>query len=545
MIRPGSFVIGLTTAVAAKNISTEVHIPTNLSTRALVKDVYGYSLEPVWVDDYLKSDIAANLMAIITERTGKPPPWRVGGNTADQTYLHQDQRVPSVAIPDPAHATSFNISPAWFDTWAHYFPPGTDLIYTLNFANNRSAWANAVAEAEAAYRGLGSSLALLELGNEIDHFANKGWRDPGWGVDEYISQWRNLSEQILASDWYRSADSPPRFQAAAFADPPWVPDQQDEIDDFDIINVTRAGLVDPEIIETYAVHLYPQSTCDAGRWLRMRLDLLSNHTTLWLNVSQYVPQVAAAEAAGATLVLGETNSISCSGRSGISDTFGAALWGVDYVLMAASIGIEKVYFHLGAQSEYSSFTPLPYQHKGENLTAGIRPGFYGHYFISAVVAGSDDGDYRVAALPGANASDFSGYGIYGAGGDLRKLVFLDMGVWNATEGLSNPSTISAADSTSHSDGMRPVRKMEVHVPWREGSTAAVTRMSGPGTNSKSKVDVSGVTFDMETGAEKGKRRCETVRVRESGVLRFEIPQAGAILLEQKEGTDGKQKRQRA
>jgi hypothetical protein len=33
------------------------------------------------------------------------------------------------------------------------------------------------------------------------------------------------------------------FQAAVFADPPWVPDQQDEVDDFDIINVTRAGLV--------------------------------------------------------------------------------------------------------------------------------------------------------------------------------------------------------------------------------------------------------------------------------------------------------------
>ncbi|KAG4217930.1 hypothetical protein PC116_g33590, partial [Phytophthora cactorum] len=54
--------------------------------------------------------------------------------------------------------------------------------------------------------------------------------------------------------------------------------------------------------------------------------------------------------------MGETNSVSCSGKSGISDTFGAALWGVDYVLLGASIGIRKTYFHLGAQSEYSAFT---------------------------------------------------------------------------------------------------------------------------------------------------------------------------------------------
>ncbi|KAG9665286.1 hypothetical protein KCU64_g50, partial [Aureobasidium melanogenum] len=62
-------------------------------------------------------------------------------------------------------------------------------------------------------------------------------------------------------------------------------------------------------------------------------------------------QHAAADKAGIPLVFGETNSASCSGRSGISDTFGAALWSVDYVLLAASIGMPKVYFHPGANAE--------------------------------------------------------------------------------------------------------------------------------------------------------------------------------------------------
>ncbi|KAI9152130.1 putative glycoside hydrolase family 79 protein [Paramyrothecium foliicola] len=529
-------ILGAAALAAAQNSTTKVSVPANISTQPLVKDVYGYSLEPVWVDAYTASDIASNLMSIIGDLTGKPPPFRVGGNTADQTYLHSEQRERSLAFPNETNTEWFNITSSWYDTWADYFPEGTDLIYTLNFADRQDAWENAVAQAEAVYNALGSKLTMLELGNEIDHFINKDWRPEGWGVDEYVPEWFNLTEQIVASDWYESAENPPKFQAGVFADPPWVPDQQDQLDDFDIINATEAGLVDDDLISAYSVHLYPQSTCDPERWHRMRLDLLSNHTVLWLNVSQYVPQVAAAREAGKPLVMGETNSISCSGRSGISDTFGAALWGVDYVLMAASIGFEKVYFHLGAHSEYSSFTPLSYEYKGENLTAGVRAGFYGHYFIANAVAGNDN--YSIAALPGANASDFSGYGIYGSSNSLQKLVFLDMAVWNTTEGRSNPSTISATDATSRSNGTRPIRHVEVNVPWAEGSSVNVLRLSGPGTNAKSDVSVSGTTFDMDSGDREGDEEEETLTVRARGLLTFDIPSAGGILLQLADSESG-------
>lgn len=225
------------------------------------------------------------------------------------------------------------------------------LLPTLNLRDNSSAWKNAVQEAATAYNFLGDKLKLFEIGNKIDHFINKGWRPPTWDVAMYNQQWRNISDQIIQSSWYKTAQHPPKFQAAVFADHPGVPVQQDEMDDFDIINLTRAGLTEHDKIDTYAVHLYPQSTCDTARWYRLSMNLLPNHSVLWHNVSQYVPQVAAADKAGIPLVFGETNSASCSGRSGISDTFGAALWSVDYVLLAASIGMPKVYFHPGANAE--------------------------------------------------------------------------------------------------------------------------------------------------------------------------------------------------
>ena len=552
-------------AVVAQNSSNsvvDIDIPSDLAPRRLLPDVYGYSIEPIWVDAFVATPKAARLLQAIADVTGTPPPIRVGGNTADQTYIFphlNGTNASSAALPELPDANRLEITPAWFRTWGRgYFPEGTELIYTLNLMANASAWDNAAAQAEAAWRALGDDLVMFELGNEIDHFINKGWRAPGWGVAQYIEQFRNLTGRIASSDWYRAAgDAAPKFQAGVIADPPWIPDQQDEVDDFNIRNLTADGAggiaerpQDRRLIGSYATHLYPQSTCDPGRWARMRLDLLSDHATLWRNVSQYVLEAEAARRAGAPLVMGETNSVSCGGRSGISDTFGAALWSVDYVLADATIGIEKTYFHLGAQSEYSAFTPAPYRYKNESLEAGIRANWYAHYFVAKVVApsssggsDSDDQELSVAGIPAANSSSLSGYAVYsgpkeGSGADedgdeagktLRKLVFLDMGVWNGTEGLGNPSTLRVTDNDDpafQSAGPRPATTLRVATPWCRGAPVAVAaRLSAPGTNAKSGVSVSGVTFDPEAGEE------ETLEVGDGGVVEVRLERAHAVLLE--------------
>jgi hypothetical protein len=264
----------------------------------------------------------------------------------------------------------------------------------------------------------------------------------------------------------------------------------------------------------------------------MRLGLLSNHTTLWLNVSQFIPQIEAADRAGIPLVMGETNSVSCGGRSGISDTFGAALWAVDYVLLGATLGLKKIFFHMGAQSEYSAFTPEPYIYKNESLTSGVRSTWYSHYFIAKIVAAQKNETLSVAALPDANSSTLAGYGIY-AENVLKKLVLLDMGVWNSTEGLSNPSTITVANEKSFSDGTRPKSTLIVRTTWSSGQQVTVTRMTGPGTNAKSKISVSGVTFEMESGRKIGKEVDETLTVGEYGLLRISLARAEGVLLELK------------
>src|ERR1700744_184924 len=135
----------------------KISVPKIASARTLRPDVWGYSIEPVWVDSYIRTHKTRTLIDSITAITGKPPPIRVGGNTADQTYLHAalSTRNVSLALPDPRTAQTFNVTPDWYQTWGDYLSREVDLIYTLNLADNRSAWANAVQQAEFACTRLG------------------------------------------------------------------------------------------------------------------------------------------------------------------------------------------------------------------------------------------------------------------------------------------------------------------------------------------------------------------------------------------------------
>lgn len=61
----------------------------------------------------------------------------------------------------------------------------------------------------------------------------------------------------------------------------------------------------------------------------------------------------------------ETNTASCGGFPGISDSFGAALWGVDYGLQMAAVNFSGALFHVGGQSvSYNPFTRTCWFHRG-------------------------------------------------------------------------------------------------------------------------------------------------------------------------------------
>jgi hypothetical protein len=94
--------------------------------------------------------------------------------------------------------------------------------------------------------------------------------------------------------------------------------------------------------------------------------------------------VSSAAAAGTPFVIAETNSASCSGLPGLSNTYAAALWAVDWVLLAAEKGATGIYFHGVLTTACNSYTPICKTGTGVYVA---EPVYYGLLFAHLLGTG--------------------------------------------------------------------------------------------------------------------------------------------------------------
>lgn len=77
-----------------------------------------------------------------------------------------------------------------------------------------------------------------------------------------------------------------------------------------------------------------------------------NHTSGQLIVQPYLNSSSIAQAAGKPFMMFETNTASCGGFPGVSDSFGAALWALDYALTMAYSNFTGALFHVGGNNAF-------------------------------------------------------------------------------------------------------------------------------------------------------------------------------------------------
>ena len=67
-------------------------------------------------------------------------------------------------------------------------------------------------------------------------------------------------------------------------------------------------------------------------------------------VQRYLNSTMLAQSWGKPFLMFETNTASCGGFPGISDTFASALWALDYGLQLANSNFTGALFHFGGQN---------------------------------------------------------------------------------------------------------------------------------------------------------------------------------------------------
>ena len=202
-------------------------------------------------------------------------------------------------------------------------------------ANNASGYATLAQTVPLACKAIGSWLSIWEYGNEPDLYLGK-WRPSSWNVSQYVAEWLNGTSHITQ---YLQSACPelgtPKFMAPSFSSPGSAYSQ---------VGAFQDGLDSQDAVGQKSLHNYITGATSPGVTLQ---GTLMNHT---ITVNSLKKHVAAANSLAAIdpkpYVIGECNSLYGGGAAGLSDTFGAALWVMDFTLYAASTGvIERLHYH--------------------------------------------------------------------------------------------------------------------------------------------------------------------------------------------------------
>ncbi|KAI0299017.1 glycoside hydrolase family 79 protein [Multifurca ochricompacta] len=342
-------------AVPNPPISTQIPIP--LSSSGGIPNLsipqsgafFGFSIEMSVSNQVCNSFIQVpflNLMANIVQRAG----WvqvRVGGNSQENAELVSNTNHTSgpTSTPPLAYTTDLlymmaNISKL---TNAHGVPFFNTTPFSLGIVEN-------------GQQILGDHLIGFQAGNEPDLYVAHGHRPSTYGQFDYLGEIGNLVQQIANDSLIPKKDNlliVPSVQTL------WSPE-----------SVWNTGIVQTysNNIFALAVERYPDDNCAAvfpslGQTPQNPQDIFINylqHNASTNLVTNYLNSTAFAVQNNKPFIMFETNSASCSGFPGISNSFGAALWALDWAFTMAYSNFTAALYHVGGQDAYyNPFTPPP------------------------------------------------------------------------------------------------------------------------------------------------------------------------------------------
>lgn len=270
---------------------------------------------------------------------------RIGGNTSEWTIWRSDYHT-------VADHKNFVITPAAIDRLAGALRSlDWQLIYGLNLARGRPD--EVAAEAVYVANAVGPRLLAFQIGNEPDGFGQ--WtkvRSSSYDVEAYLNEWGLFQATIVE-----------RVPNARFAGPD-VTAGSDWI--------TRFAAAKPHGLTLLTQHYYADGPAGAP------------HVTL-ANLMRSSPRAepllerlrSMSREYGLPYRIVEANSVFDEGQPGVSDTLGAALWGLELMSQVAIAGGAGINFHAGVNNHDperdKAYTPIV---RAENNNYRAAPLYY-------------------------------------------------------------------------------------------------------------------------------------------------------------------------
>ncbi len=323
-------------AIVARSRSAATVGPS--SAAIVTRSPFGLSLEYPLMERALGAGPCPPPALVATLRELGSPSLRIGGDSQD--------------LAGPTAAYHYFIPASFWTTLGCLArETGVQVTVGLNFAT--SPVADELTTIAAAEQAIPASQLSFSLGNEPDLYGLShifpdepgvtvpAFRPSPWTAEEYVSEWESRRAML----------------------------GQIQIEGPDLAGIGwRAPISQmliknpPDVIDT---HAYPTSACGPPDLMTTAARLLSKHTSVGL-VEKYDWLLAVARTVHRPAIISESNSASCGGEPGVSNTPVAGVWAARYVVAALLAGFAQVRFH----SAGGSYDPFSFKANG---TVAMRP----------------------------------------------------------------------------------------------------------------------------------------------------------------------------
>ncbi|KAJ7775143.1 hypothetical protein B0H16DRAFT_1713571 [Mycena metata] len=429
--------------------------PPNVS-RALDGALTSLSFDPAfWVEFWGNrthpNEFSMQMIKNVAARTGAYPVIRPGGVTQDSSTFDS-------TAGSPARTTDHTTGTIWRTTWgpAFYqsfsaFPCGTRFTVPLNFGNNSFEIARAEAVAAVRYTEDWEKIWAFELGNEAGEYRATERNLTTWGPAAY--NWTSAINALLPAPlrtrWWAGSDG---------IYPGLVTALQTE----DLI-ARKINDAEAPVVREFSQHMYGYSACTPAAAVIATVPNIHNHTNITAFVGLLGPKVVAARNNGSDLVVGEFNSVSCSGKPNVTDIFGQALWVIDTTLTAAALNVSRVHLHQGGTlvsqsdkqvnipgvngtpgfSTYNLWYPVDSPLRGRRRA---NPSYVAQLFLAETVGKSRTSRLLALSPPeGVSPDLFAAYAVYdgdGPGSVPVRIAIINWDTFNSTMGKAGAAETS-------------------------------------------------------------------------------------------------------
>ncbi|KAG8988917.1 hypothetical protein FRB90_002499, partial [Tulasnella sp. 427] len=346
-----------------------------------------------------------NYCAILQARGGSVT-IRVGGNTQDKAILAVDGN-PSGKTIDKYKGT--DASPT--ETPDVHFT--LDLFYAMASISKlvKANWffgipfisvdsdGNAGLVVQYSRQILGSNLLGLQLANEPDLYGPHLKKQADYSEQNFFDDTKTMIQKLPITDPILTGPSVCcMWDTNTVLNDGYLENFKDQLAFVDVMH-------------------YPNNNCAQGADAIVPQDIFPaylNHQRVQNVVTPYASTAQLSLAAGKQMMMMETNTASCGGFPGVSDSFAASLWGVDYGLQMAYNNFTYALFHFGGQNVYyNPFTPPPTNMtKYRQWTTGAI--FYSNIVVAEALGKSGHSQVMDLQLDNNNENR-AGYAIYEQG----------------------------------------------------------------------------------------------------------------------------------